>query len=72
MARAAAERLVRIVAEAVPPVSREMRVTLSAGYASCPFHGTGFEDLYYVADQALLRAKGLGRNQVADPVVQVD
>ncbi|HKJ02284.1 MAG TPA: GGDEF domain-containing protein [Longimicrobiales bacterium] len=69
MARNAAERLVSVVSEAVPPIEQGLNITMSAGYAACPLHGTSFEDLYYVAEQALLRAKELGRNQVIDPGV---
>lgn len=68
MARHAAERLVQVVAEAVPPIEQGVRVTMSAGYASCPHHGTTFEDLYGMADGALLQAKDMGRNQVVDPL----
>ena len=67
MARNAAERLVSVVSEAVPPIEMGLRVTMSAGYASCPLHGRTFEDLYFMADQALLRAKELGRDQVVGP-----
>lgn len=67
MARIAAERLVDVVAEARPPTGLEVHLTMSAGYASCPTHATTFEDLYWAADQALLRAKAGGRNQVCDP-----
>lgn len=68
MARHAAQRLVSVVAEAVPPVDRDLRVTVSAGYACCPVHGVTFERLFDTADQALLRAKESGRNQVVDPI----
>ena len=67
MARHAAERLVAVVAEARPPVDGDVKITMSAGYASCPEHGVSFEQLYVVADAALLKAKGLGRNTVCDP-----
>ena len=67
MARRAAERLVHVVAEAALPIDHPIRVTMSAGYASCPLHGDTFQEVYYAADQALLRAKAEGRNQVVDP-----
>lgn len=38
-------------------------VTISLGIASCPEHATTPESLVEVADQALYRAKGQGRNQ---------
>lgn len=64
---AVAHRLVEVVGEAHPPVDRDVRVTMSAGYANCPLHGMSHEELYYVADQALLRAKDEGRNRVSAP-----
>jgi diguanylate cyclase (GGDEF)-like protein len=69
VARRVAERLVEVVAEAHPPVGREVRVTVSAGYTTCPAQGNSVEDLYYLADRALLRAKEKGRNRVEDPDV---
>ena len=38
-------------------------VTISLGVASCPIHATTPESLVEVADRALYRAKGQGRNQ---------
>lgn len=67
MAGQAAQRLVAVVAEAKPPTDQVLKVTMSAGYASCPEHGTTFEDLYLVADNALLQAKVEGRNRVSHP-----
>ncbi len=67
MAGLAARRLISVVAEAKPPTDHGMRITLSAGYAGCPDHGLTFEDVYGTADDALLRAKRAGRNQVCDP-----
>lgn len=67
-ARKAALRLVSVLTEATPPVERPLRITLSAGYASCPEHASLLADLFDLADTALLRAKEAGRNQVADPV----
>ncbi len=69
VARNVAERIRNVVEESQPPIDREIRVTLSAGYAACPLHGTRPEILYHIADQALLRAKSEGRNRVADPLV---
>jgi len=63
----AARRLIGVVAEAKPPTDHDMRITLSAGYSACPEHGLSFEDVYGTADDALLRAKASGRNQVCDP-----
>lgn len=67
MAGKAARRLVSVVAEARPPTGHDLRVTMSAGYAACPEHATTLEDLYEVADNALLQAKLEGRNRVSDP-----
>jgi diguanylate cyclase (GGDEF)-like protein len=59
-----AQRMVALVSEAKPPVSFELKITLSAGVASCPENGRRPDDLYGVADQALLKAKREGRNRV--------
>ena len=67
LAQMVAQRLVDIVGEARPPIGRELRVTMSAGHATCPDHGEGVEALYNVADQALLQAKREGRNRVMAP-----
>jgi len=69
VASAVAERLVGVVGEARPPVEREVHVTMSAGHATCPDHGSAHDRLYNVADAALLRAKSEGRNRVCEPVV---
>jgi diguanylate cyclase (GGDEF)-like protein len=63
-ATAAATRLVAVVEEARPPVRHRLRPTLSAGFAVYPDHGRRPDQLYQAADQALLRAKSGGRNQV--------
>jgi len=63
----AAHRLISVVGEAKPPLEQGLRVTMSAGYSGCPVHGLSFEDVYSTADEALLRAKSAGRNQVCDP-----
>lgn len=67
VAKAVAQRLVEVVDEARPPINSDLHVTMSAGYSACPDHGESQEDLYYAADQALLKAKKSGRNCVADP-----
>jgi diguanylate cyclase (GGDEF)-like protein len=67
VAHTVARRLVGVVSEAHPPIDQELRVTISAGFSACPEHGDSQEDIYYVADQALLRAKDGGRNQVCAP-----
>ena len=67
VALSVAERLVGLVAEARPPVSVELKLTISAGFASCPEHGVRPDAIYSLADQALLRAKKEGRNQVHAP-----
>ena len=69
VANTVARRLVEVVSEAKPPLEQDLHVTMSAGYATCPDHGTSLEALYYVADQALLRAKRDGRSRVCMPEV---
>ncbi|MEQ1856292.1 MAG: GGDEF domain-containing protein [Longimicrobiales bacterium] len=49
-----AGRLVTLVAEAKPPVSAEVEVTLSAGTATCPDHAREGQALYHHAERALL------------------
>lgn len=66
-ARDAAERLLAVMGEEGPPVDMALRVTMSAGYATCPEHAVKLMDVFDVADAALLRAKAAGRNRVADP-----
>lgn len=69
VARAVGERILRTVAEARPPISVDLRVSLSGGYVTCPDHGRNPDLLFHLADQALLRAKEAGRNRLADPVI---
>ncbi len=63
----AAERLVQVVANARPPVRFDLVVTMSAGFASAPMDGRRPDELFQVADRALLRAKADGRNRVCAP-----
>jgi len=63
----AARRLIDVVAGARPPVSFDLTVTMSAGYATAPIDGRRPDELFQKADQALLRAKREGRNRVCDP-----
>src|SRR5262249_32369377 len=69
-----AERLRMLVAAISVPAGDELvRVTLSAGVASCRTSGVTTADaLLALADEALYRAKALGRNRVeaATPAVQ--
>lgn len=62
-----AVRVVELVSVARPPVPFEMKVTLSAGLSGCPDHGMGPDDVYRVADRALLRARSEGRGRVCAP-----
>lgn len=57
--KATAELVVRYRADTLPPA------TVSIGVASFPEHGDTPEVLFRMADQALYRAKQLGRNVVA-------
>jgi diguanylate cyclase (GGDEF)-like protein len=72
VASSVAQRLVDVVSQARSPVGRDLRVTMSAGFATCPDHGRSQEALYYVADQALLRAKSEGRSRVCAPEAASD
>jgi len=67
LAQTPAQRLVEVVSEARAPVGFDLQLTLSAGLAGCPDHGRRPDELYRVADRALLRAKSQGRNRVARP-----
>jgi two-component system cell cycle response regulator len=70
-AAAAARRLVELIAQARPPVNFLLNVTVSAGYAVCPVHGKRGDQIFQAADQALLRAKGDGRNRAYGAPVAV-
>jgi diguanylate cyclase (GGDEF)-like protein len=63
-----AQRMVELVAQARPPVTFDLKVTVSAGLAVCPAHGLRGEDLILAAEKALLQAKSDGRNRVFAPV----
>ncbi len=66
-AAAAAERAEELRADCarLRVAGSEVRVTISAGVASCPEHGTTPDDLLLAADRALYAAKAGGRDQVA-------
>jgi len=49
----------------IPVGDVTVSVTVSVGAAAWPQHGTGPDELVWLADQALYRAKERGRNQVA-------
>jgi diguanylate cyclase (GGDEF)-like protein len=66
-ARFVAQRMVELVGQARPPVSFDLRVTVSAGVAICPTHGLRGEDLLHMAEKALRQAKTDGRNRVFTP-----
>jgi diguanylate cyclase (GGDEF)-like protein len=67
-ARYVAQRLVELVAQARPPVSFDLKVTVSAGLVVCPSHGLQADDLISAGEKALLQAKKEGRNRVFAPV----
>jgi diguanylate cyclase (GGDEF)-like protein len=64
-AAAAGRRLVELIAQARPPVSFTLSVTVSAGYAVSPMHGKRGDQVFQAADQALLKAKAEGRNRAS-------
>jgi diguanylate cyclase (GGDEF)-like protein len=67
-ARHLAQRLVELVGQARPPLSFDLRVTISAGLASCPAHGVRADDLIQASEKALLRAtQGRNRFFVSEP-----
>jgi diguanylate cyclase (GGDEF)-like protein len=67
-ARYVAQRMVELVGQARPPVSFDLRVTVSASVAICPTHGLRPDDLLQNAEKALVQAKSDGRNRVHSPV----
>jgi diguanylate cyclase (GGDEF)-like protein len=69
MARMVGDRIRTTIGEATPPMSQELKVTVSGGYSTCPDHSQEAEQLYHIADQALLRAKEEGRDRISDPLV---
>lgn len=61
-ALALGEKLCRVIAEPMNFGIRSMQVTCSLGVAICPDDGIDFNTLRQQADQAMYRAKRLGRN----------
>ena len=61
-------RIVELIAQARPPVSFDLKITVSAGLVVCPAHGLQADDLILAAEKALLQAKKEGRNRVFAPV----
>jgi diguanylate cyclase (GGDEF)-like protein len=62
-----ATRMVETIRERKPSVHPPMQVTVSVGFACCPDDAATSEKLYQMADQALYRAKRLGRNLACGP-----
>ncbi len=62
-----AERIRQAIADLRPPVgdSAWTGITVSIGVATLPVHATDAEELVHKADQALYRAKALGKDRVA-------
>jgi diguanylate cyclase (GGDEF)-like protein len=72
-ALAIAERIreaVESTRTAIPQADRPLAVTISAGVATLPEHGTTGDDLLLAADKALFKAKEAGRNRIATAVAQ--
>lgn len=62
-----ADRLRARISGNHPPLGRDVRVTMSIGYATFPDHARRPETLFRMADQAVIRAKSQGRNRVEGP-----
>lgn len=62
-----ANRIIREIAGTRPPLTFDMQITLSGGYASCPAHGATPDRIFQIADRALLKAKHGGRNRICTP-----
>lgn len=63
------QRLLDTLGETEPPVGVRLKVSASAGFASCPENGYQPDILFKVADQALLRAKRTSRGTVCGPEI---
>jgi diguanylate cyclase (GGDEF)-like protein len=68
-AEALADRIRTVILESRPPLALEVNISVSIGYATCPDHARRSEALFRLADQAVIRGKAQGRNQVAGPDV---
>jgi len=64
-AAAARAEVLRAACAAVDVEVEDVRVTISAGVASCPDHGDSPDELLLAADRALYAAKEGGRDRVA-------
>lgn len=67
VARAAADRVISVIAQAKPPVEVRMPVTMSAGYVSFPSDSQTPDGAFQAAGRALTWAKRTGRNRVCGP-----
>lgn len=64
-----AQRLLDTLAEARPPLAVKLKISATAGFASCPENGYQPDMLFKIADQALIRAKQSGRGTVCGPEI---
>ncbi|WP_370277383.1 diguanylate cyclase domain-containing protein [Pontibacterium sp.] len=60
-----AERLMQMIGAPVVIDNIELRVSASIGISIYPTLGDNIDDLIHAADQAMYRAKNLGKNQIA-------
>ena len=63
-ARSIAQHIIeKASASSIPAKNTRVSLSVSIGIALCPDHGTNLEDVWHLADEALLQAKSQGRNQ---------
>ncbi len=68
----AAHKIVEAMRQPVTLLGRELHLSASVGLSVCPADGTDAESLIKHADQAMYRAKSLGRNTFAGFTAEMD